>query len=167
VDVRAECRQIKADRGLDAIGLDHFQLMDGVDGENRTQQLAGVSRKIQGLGHELDVVTFTASQLTLPPSDAHREPQTEDLRECKSLGHDANIVAMLHPYKPSEARSGASVVPFKLLFRKNRGGGLGTVTLNLERDLTRFVPAEPPPPPVRAPKATKASTSVDRVWTGE
>lgn len=161
-DVRSECRQVKADRGLAAVVLDHFQLMDGADGENRTQQLGAISRRIQGLGMELDVTTFTLSQLTLSDKDANREPHLDDLRECKSLGHDANGVHMLHPYKPSEARSDASVVPFKLICRKQRGGRLGTVPLHLERDYVRFVAGEAPRPEPKAPKAetTKKSPPV-------
>lgn len=150
---RAECRQIKADRGLGAVFFDHFQLMDGVDGENRTQQLSGVSRQIQGLGVDLDVTTFTLSQLTLSgDKDANKEPQLDDLRECKSLGHDANLVGMLHPYKPSEARSETAVVPMKFLIRKHRGGRLGCVPLHLERDYVRFVEGEAPAP---VPRETK------------
>lgn len=161
VDVRAECRQVKAARGLAAVFLDHFQLMDGVDGENRTQQLSGVSRRIQALGVELDLTTFTLSQLTLSDKDATREPQLDDLRECKSLGHDANAVLMLHPYKPSEARSETAVVPFKLLCRKQRGGRLGRIPLHLERDYVRFVPGEEPAPVPKAKPTGKAQKSWD------
>lgn len=154
-DARAECRQIKAERGLAAAVFDHFQLTDSDEGENRTQQLGDNSRRIQDLGHELDIVTLTLSQLTVDAKDANREPQLEDLRECKSLGHDANLVIMLHPYKPSEARGDLSVVPFKALIRKNRGGRLGLVTMNLERDYVRFVEAEPPAKEAPAPRAEK------------
>lgn len=160
--VKAECRQIKADRGLGAVVLDHFQLMDGVEGENRTQQLSGVSRRIQELGVDLDVTTFTLSQLTLGDKDEGREPHLGDLRECKSLGHDANIVAMLHPYKPNEARTETSVVPMKLLIRKNRGGRLACLPLHLERDYVRFVPGEAPAPTPREPKPKAAKPRPDR-----
>lgn len=162
-DVRSECRQIKADRGLAAIVLDHFQLMDGVEGENRTQQLGGVSRAIQKLGPELDVTTFTLSQLTLSGAEAAQEPHLEHLRECKQLGHDANACFMLHPYKPSEARSEIAVVPFKLLCRKQRGGRLGVVPLHLERDYVRFVPGEAPKAEPKEPKAEKPKKSPP-VW---
>ena len=154
-DVRAECRQIKADRGLAAVVLDHFQLMDGVDGENRTQQLGGVSRGIQRLAGELDVTTFALSQLTLSGAEANQEPQLDHLRECKQLGHDAHVVLMLHPQKPSEARKDTPVVLFKLLCRKQRGGRLGTIWLDMERDYVRFVAGSEPRP---EPKAEKKKT---------
>ena len=150
---RAECRQIKADRGLAAVVFDHFQLMDGAEGENRTQQLGGVSRAIQTLGVELDVTTFTLSQMTLAGDEANREPQLGMVRECKQLEHDANIAAYLHPYKPSEARTEVSVVPMKFLIRKHRGGRLGCVPLHLERDYVRFVEGESPAPSPKEPKA--------------
>lgn len=158
-DARSECRQVKADRGLDAVVFDHFQLMDGVQGENRTQELGGVSRAIQRLGVELDVTTFTLSQLTLSGADASHEPQLDHLRECKQLGHDANIVAMLSPHKFAELRSENAVVLMKLLCRKNRGGRLGTIWLDLERDYVRFVKSEAPRPEPKPAKAEKASSA--------
>lgn len=157
-DIRAECRQIKAERGLGAIIIDHFQLMQGVEGDNRYEQLAAASRRIKELASELDVPIFVVSQLTLSDKDANREPQLDDLRECKSLGHDANSVWMLHPYKPSEVRSETAVVPFKLLARKQRGGRLGLVTLNLERDFVRFVEADPPAKEPKPKKESKPDT---------
>ena len=156
LDIRAECRQIKADRGLGAIFIDHFQLMDGTDGENRVQQLANISRRIQSLAQELNVPIFVLSQLTLADRDANREPHLDDLRECKSLGHDADQVVMLHPYKPTEARTDASVLPMKLLMRKHRGGRLGCVPLHLERDYVRFVEGEAPAPVPRENKPKEA-----------
>lgn len=139
-EVRSQCRQIRAERGLAAIVIDHFQLTENDDGDNRVQQLADSSRRIQSIGVDLGVTTFTLSQLTLDPKDANREPQLGDLRECKSLGHEANIVLMLHPYKPADARSDEhAVVPFKCLIRKNRGERVGMLTLDLERDYVRFV----------------------------
>lgn len=153
LDIRAECRQIKADRGLGAIFIDHFQLMDGTDGENRVQQLANISRRIQSLAQELSVPVFVLSQLTMGGDrDANREPHLDDLRECKSLGHDCDIALFLHPYKPAEARTDVSVLPMKLLVRKHRGGRLGTVPLHLERDYVRFIEGEAPAP---TPKKAK------------
>ena len=155
-DAKAECRQIKADRGLDGVVFDHIQLMTG-PGDSRYEMFAGISTGIKALATELDVPIWALSQLTLGGDrEANREPQLDDLRECKSIGHDADIVAMLHPYNPKEARTEAAVVPMKLLFRKQRGGRLGLVTLNLERDYVRFVEAEAPAPVVKEAKARKS-----------
>lgn len=147
--MRAECRQIKAERGLAAVVADHLQLMDG-PGDSRVEELAAISKGFKGLTRELEVTGFGLSQLTLSGKDADREPYLDDIRDCKSIGHDADIVFMLHPYHPKEARTDIEVVPMKLLCRKQRGGGPGLVTLNLERDYTRFVEAEAPAPKVRA-----------------
>lgn len=165
-DVRAECRQIRAEHGLAAVVLDNFQHMEDVEGENRIQQLGAVSRKIQGLGLELGATMFPLSQLTLKEEDTKREPQLDDLRECKSLAHDANTVLMLHPHKPAEVRTEQPVVTFKLLCRKQRGGRLGKIWLDMERDYVRFVPAEEPrpePKAVKEPKKPKGPES-PTVW---
>lgn len=155
-DMRSECRQVKADRGLGSVILDYFQRMDIPQGDNRAQKLGEISRQLQTMFSELDVSGFVLSQLTLDGADAAKEPQLEHLRDCKSLGHDADAVIMLHPYNVAKARTDEPVVPMKALFRKQRGGHLGMVTLNLERDYVRFVEAEPPEAPAREPREPKA-----------
>lgn len=155
-DMRSECRQVKSDRGLGSIVLDYFQRMDIPNGDNRAQKLGEISRQLQTLYAELDVSGFVLSQLTLDGKDASQEPQLEHLRDCKSLAHDADCVVMIHPYKVAEARTDVSVVPMKALFRKQRGGHLGMVTLHLEREYVRFIEGEPPEAPAKAPKETKA-----------
>lgn len=158
-EVRAECRQIRGERGLGAVVLDHLQLMHG-PGETRYEMFAGISTGVKGLANELDVPVFALSQLTLSDKDGLREPQLDDLRECKSIGHDADMVLMLHPYAPKEARTDVAVVPMKLLMRKQRGGRLGVVPLHLERDYVRFVEGEAPAPVVKEvkPKRERAFT---------
>lgn len=156
-DMRAECRQIKADRGLGCIVVDYFQRMDIPQGDNRAQKLGEVSRRYFDLVGELDLTGFMLSQLTVDGKDATREPQLEDLRDCKSLGHDADGVLMLHPYKVAEARTDVSVVPMKLLIRKQRGGHLGMVTVDLHRDTVTFHEGEPPQAAPKEPTKPKAS----------
>lgn len=52
-----------------------------------------------------------------------------------------------------------AVIPMKVLFKKNRGGEMGVVCLDLEREQVRFVEAEPPAPVPKEPKAEKARKS--------
>lgn len=162
-DMRAECRQTKADRGLGSIVVDYFQRMDVATGDNRAQKLGEVSRRFFDLVGELDLTGFMLSQLTVEGKDATSEPQLEHLRDCKSLGHDADAVLMLHPYKVAEARTDVSVVPMKCLIRKQRGGHLGMVTLDLIRDTVQFSPGEPPEKKAttepEAPKPAKRKSS--------
>lgn len=155
-DIERDCRAIQADRGLAAIVIDTFQLMDTTHGDGRISQLAMNSRRFQKLATELGIVIFVVSQLTLDPKDMHREPQLEDFRECKSLSHDAHIAIMLHPVHPKEARSERPVIAMKGLIRKNREGPVGTIWLDFERDFMRFVPASEPVPVPKAAKAEKA-----------
>lgn len=161
-DMRSECRQIKAERGLGAVVIDHFQLMDGVEGENRTQQLANISRRTQTLASELGVTLFVLSQLTLTEQTTG-EPQLGHLRECKSLGHDADQVLMLDPHDKAKARTEQPVITMKLLMRKNRGGSLGRVWVDLERDYVRFVEGSEP---VRAEPVAKRPKPVGKFAFG-
>lgn len=161
--MRAECRQIQADRGLAAVVADHMQLMEG-PGDSRYDELSGISKGFKGLTRELEITGFALSQLTMGGKDADREPHLDDIRDCKSIGHDADAVFMLHPYNPKEARTDLSVVPMKLLCRKQRGGRLGLVTLDLERDYVRFVEAEPPAPVIREAKPKPEAKPKEFTW---
>lgn len=160
-DQRAELKRIKAERGLVGFVTDHVQLVDG-EGENRTQQLTEISRRTKKLTGELDCFGIVVSQLNRGDKDLMREPQPHDLRECGALEQDADVLIMLHPYDPRAAMAmpPPSIIPMKILFRKNRGGEMGVCCLDLERELVRFVEAEPPKP---IPKAEPAEAKKGRV----
>lgn len=161
LDIRAEARQCKADRGLAMIVIDHVQLLEGAEGENRTQELTAISRRLKVLAGELEVPIIVLSQLSRGDKDQNKEPQLHDLRECGALEQDADIVGMLHPYNPALADTDASVIPTKFLLRKHRGGRKGVVALDLQRDFVQFVEAQPPAvaEPVKARKAKPARFS--------
>ena len=163
-DMRGECRQVRADRGLGAVVVDYFQRMDIPNGDNRAQKLGEVSRQFYDLVGNLEITGFMLSQITVDGKEAHQEPNLEHLKDCKQLGHDCDMCLMLHPYKPSEIRTDTPVVAMKGLIRKQRGGHLGLITLDFERDYVRFVEGEPPAPPVKEPKAKAEPQKTPTVW---
>lgn len=163
MDIRAEARQCKADRGLALIIIDHIQLVDGGGDENRTQELTAISRQCKVLAGELEVPVMVLSQLSRGDKDASKEPQLHDLRECGAIEQDADFVGMLHPYDPKLADTDASIIPTKFLVRKQRGGRKGVVALDLHRDFAKFVDAEPPiPAPVTKERKAKPPRFSDR-----
>lgn len=156
LDIRAEARQCKADRGLALVVIDHIQLVDGGGDENRTQELTTISRQCKVLAGELEVPVMVLSQLSRGDKDQNKAPQLHDLRECGAIEQDADFVGMLHPYNPALADTDASVIPTQFLIRKQRGGRKGVVALDLQRDFAQFVHAEPPAP--APPKEKKPTT---------
>ena len=56
LEMRAKARRLKAEHGLDLLIIDYIQLMQGRGRfENRTLELASISRSLKGLAKELNV----------------------------------------------------------------------------------------------------------------
>ena len=138
-DMRSECRQMQSEHGLGAVVVDYVQLVRGASGDNRTQELADISRSLAILGKELNVPMMVLSQLSRGEKNAAKPPDLWDLRESGALEQDSDLVAFLHPRKPSDVEGDASLVPMYFLLKKHRGGRRGTAKITLERDCTRFV----------------------------
>jgi replicative DNA helicase len=84
LEMRAKSRRLQAEHGLNLIVVDYIQLMTGRGRfENRTLELASISRSLKGLAKELNVPIVVLSQLSrAPESRSDHRPQLSDLREC-------------------------------------------------------------------------------------
>ena len=91
--LRAQARAMKANGGLGAIFVDYLQLMEGI-GDNKNEQVGGISRGLKQLAAELDVPVFLLSQLNREAVKDGR-PKLHHLRDSGSIEQDANTVIML------------------------------------------------------------------------
>src|SRR6266545_5550067 len=84
LEMRAKCRRLAAEHDLDLVIVDYIQLMQGRGRfENRTLELASISRSLKGLAKEMRVPVVVLSQLSrAPESRSDHRPQLSDLREC-------------------------------------------------------------------------------------
>ena len=84
LEMRAKARRLQAEHGLNLLCVDYIQLMTGRGRfENRTLELASISRSLKGLAKELNVPIVVLSQLSrAPESRSDHRPQLSDLREC-------------------------------------------------------------------------------------
>jgi len=84
MEMRAKARRLKSEHGLNLLIVDYVQLMTGRGRfENRTLELASISRSIKGLAKELNVPIILLSQLSrAPEARSDHRPQLSDLREC-------------------------------------------------------------------------------------
>ena len=96
--MRAKCRRLAAEHGLHLVIIDYIQLMQGRGRfENRTLELASISRSLKGLAKELSVPIVVLSQLSrAPESRSDHRPQLSDLRESGALEQDADVVVFIY-----------------------------------------------------------------------
>ena len=89
------CRR---EHGLHMVIIDYMQLMQGRGRfENRTLEVASISRSLKGLAKELRVPIVVLSQLSrAPESRSDHRPQLSDLRESGALEQDADVVIFIY-----------------------------------------------------------------------
>jgi replicative DNA helicase len=142
LEMRAKCRRLKAEHGLDMVILDYLQLMSGgkTRYENRQQEISSISRGLKGLAKELDVPVVALSQLSRAPelrTGDHR-PQLSDLRESGSIEQDADLVAFIFReelYKKDDLEKEGLA---EVIIGKQRNGPIGSVQLAFRKQFTRF-----------------------------
>jgi replicative DNA helicase len=142
LEMRAKARRLEAEqRGLSLLVVDYIQLMSARGRyENRTLELASISRSLKGLAKELSVPILVLSQLSrAPESRSDHRPQLSDLRESGALEQDADVVVMIYredAYNrdPNHPDAGTA----ELIVAKQRNGPTGVVRLAFLREQTRF-----------------------------
>ena len=145
--ILSKCRRLKATQGLDLVMIDYIQLMTSGDDkkhnrdENRTQEVASITRDLKIMAKELKVPVIALSQLRRIQS---KEPQLSDLRESGAIEQDANIVMFIsRPWAVATAEEQASGKWAKdaaeLIIAKNRSGEQGRVSMKFIGECTKFV----------------------------
>jgi replicative DNA helicase len=142
LEMRAKARRLQAEHGLSVLAVDYIQLMTGRGRfENRTLELASISRSLKGLAKELSVPVVVLSQLSrAPEARSDKRPQLSDLRESGALEQDADVVALIfreEMYKLGDEPSENDGVA-EIIIAKQRNGPTGTIKLAFLREQTRF-----------------------------
>ncbi|MBS4534417.1 replicative DNA helicase [Clostridium sp. D2Q-14] len=142
-EMKAKCRKLKIEQGLDLVMIDYLQLMSG-DGknENRQQEISKISRGLKEMARELDIAVVALSQLSRAPElrSDHR-PIMSDLRESGAIEQDADVVMMLYRdeyyHLDTEKKNIGEVI-----ITKQRNGPTGTVELVWMGQFTKFLNME-------------------------
>lgn len=138
-EIRAKCRKLKLEKGLDLILIDYLQLMSGnAKKESRQQEISEISRGLKALAREMGAPVIALSQLSraCETRQDHR-PMLSDLRESGAIEQDADLVMFLYRdeyyNEASEAKNQAECI-----IAKQRNGQTGTVYLTWLGQYTKF-----------------------------
>ncbi|MCM1234902.1 MAG: replicative DNA helicase [Ruminococcus flavefaciens] len=168
-EILSKCRRIKSKNNgrLDLVMIDYIQLMEsGKKGndQNRTQEVAAITRELKIMAKELNVPVIALSQLRRIQTG---EPQLSDLRESGAIEQDADIVMFIN--RPDVNATDEDIEKkhivkgmADLIVAKHRNGGLDRIKLRFKGEITKFVNPErdeelqPPPEEERMPVPEEA-----------
>ena len=139
MEMRAKCRRLKMDKGLDLIMIDYLQLMSGNGkGDSRQQEISEISRGLKALAREMHAPVIALSQLSRAcETRADHRPMLSDLRESGAIEQDADVVMFLYRdeyYNPDTEKKNIGEV----IIAKQRNGPIGTVELVWLGQYTKF-----------------------------
>jgi replicative DNA helicase len=139
LDIRSRARRLKAVKGLALLVVDYTQLMIGHERkENRTLELAAITRALKALAKDLQIPVLALSQLNRDlERRENKRPLLSDLRDSGSLEQDADLVIFIYRdevYHEHTVDKGVA----ELIISKQRNGPIGTVKLAWIPEETRF-----------------------------
>ncbi|WP_343153592.1 replicative DNA helicase [Buchnera aphidicola (Mindarus keteleerifoliae)] len=139
-DIRSRARRIyRENNGLSLIMIDYLQLMRVPSlSENRTLEIAEVSRSLKALAKELKIPVIALSQLNRSLEQrSDKRPLNSDLRESGSLEQDADLIMFIYRDEVYHQNSDLKGIA-EIIIGKQRNGPIGTIKLTFNGNWSRF-----------------------------
>lgn len=138
-EVRAKCRRLQNEHGLDMIVIDYLQLMRAPSRiDNRQQEIAEISRSLKQLAKEMHVPVLALAQLSRQ-AESGEVPQLGHLRESGAIEQDADVVMFLHRKRPDDDEEAPITDGLvEIIIAKNRNGRTGEDILAFQKQYTLF-----------------------------
>lgn len=143
LEMKAKCRRMKAERGLDLVIVDYLQLAHGDSRtERREQEISEISRGLKALAKELDIPVMALSQLNRGPENRtgrEKRPMLSDLRESGAIEQDADVIAFIYRDEVYNREDESVRGLAEFIIAKQRNGPTGTVELSFQSRFARFL----------------------------
>ncbi|MGV3345319.1 replicative DNA helicase [Enterobacteriaceae bacterium LUAb1] len=139
-EVRSRARRVfRENGGLSLIMIDYLQLMRVPSmSENRTLEIAEISRSLKALAKELNVPVVALSQLNRSLEQrADKRPVNSDLRESGSIEQDADLIMFIYRDEVYHENSDLKGIA-EIIIGKQRNGPIGSVRLTFNGQWSRF-----------------------------
>jgi replicative DNA helicase len=148
LDIRTKARRLQMEHGLGLIVIDYLQLMESRAGnknsDNRTQEVAEITRGLKSLARELNVPVVALSQLARAVELSKPAiPKLSHLRESGSIEQDADIVMFIYR-KAADKNYQIEDIPLEeryiaeIHIAKHRNGPVGVVKLYFDEQRASF-----------------------------
>lgn len=139
-EMRSRARRIyRENNGLSLIMIDYLQLMRVPSmSDNRTLEIAEISRSLKSLAKELQIPVIALSQLNRSLEQrGDKKPVNSDLRESGSIEQDADLILFIYRDEVYNENSDLKGVA-EIIIGKQRNGPIGTIRLTFNGQLSRF-----------------------------
>ena len=139
-DLRTRARRVSAEAGgLRMVMVDYMQLMrPSGKHENRTNEIAEISRSLKAIAKELKCPVVACSQLNRSvESRTDKRPHMSDLRESGAIEQDADVILFIYRdevYNKTSDDQGLA----EIIIGKQRNGPIGMVKLTFAPHMTKF-----------------------------
>jgi replicative DNA helicase len=151
-EMKSKCKRLAVTEGgpVDLVIIDYLQLMEmaGTKTENRTLEIAAISRALKQMAKEIDCPVMVLSQLSRDSEKRAGRPVLSDLRDSGAIEQDGDLIMFIHNKSAKEVKAEEMDpdIDFvynpetmrQLLILKHRNGETGDVTLSWIGKYTKF-----------------------------
>ncbi len=152
-EIRAKCRRLQSEVGLDLVVVDYLQLLHGSGRtDTRANEIGSITRALKELARELKVPVIAAAQLSRAvETRTPHIPMLSDLRESGSIEQDADVVMFIYRedlyLTPDEWQQQNPGAPggqhpsglAQIIVAKHRNGPTDTVTVRFRNRTASFL----------------------------